>query len=212
MGESGLSRERILEAAVSVLRRFGPEKATVVDVARALGVTHASVYRYFPSKAALRDAVVRQWLETMMSPLEAVVAEDRPAAERLRRWLDALMAAKRKRVADDPELFAAYHALVSHSREVVQEHIAALVEQAAKIIADGVARGELACGDPPAAGRAVLYATSRFHNPVHAAEWSSPEIGDRFEEVWQLLMRGLKPDWTDAKSKLRNKGRNEVQS
>ena len=69
MGDAGLTCERILEAAVDVLRRFGPDKATVVDVARALGVTHGSVYRYFPSKAALRDAVVKQWLEAMMPPL-----------------------------------------------------------------------------------------------------------------------------------------------
>ena len=79
MGEAGLTRERILEAAVDVLRRFGPEKATVVDVARVLGVTHGSVYRYFPSKAALRDAVVQHWLEAMMPPLEAVAAEKGPA-------------------------------------------------------------------------------------------------------------------------------------
>src|SRR6185312_9294558 len=80
VAEPALTPERILEAAEEVLRRFGPEKATVVDVARALGVTHGSVYRHFASKAALRDAVVRRWLETMMPPLEAVVAEEGPAA------------------------------------------------------------------------------------------------------------------------------------
>ena len=37
MGEPALTRERILRAAEDVLRRFGPEKATVVYVARALG-------------------------------------------------------------------------------------------------------------------------------------------------------------------------------
>ena len=52
-----LTSERILEAAEEALRRFGPAKANVVDVARALGVSHGAVYRHFPSKAALRDAV-----------------------------------------------------------------------------------------------------------------------------------------------------------
>ena len=191
MGDTGLSRERILEAAVGVLRRFGPEKANVVDVARALGVTHASVYRYFPSKSALRDAVVRQWLEIMMPPLDAVAAEEGPAPERLRRWLDLLVAGKRKRVADDPEFFAAYHGLVLQARELVQAHVDALTGQAAKIIADGVARGEFACEDTAAAARAVLYATSRFHNPAHAAEWSDPAIDKRLDEVWHLVLRGL---------------------
>ena len=46
--------ERILEATEEVLRRHGPAKATVVDVARALGVSHGSVYRHFRTKAVLR--------------------------------------------------------------------------------------------------------------------------------------------------------------
>jgi AcrR family transcriptional regulator len=148
MGDCGLTCERILEAAVVVLRRFGPDKATVVDVARALGVTHGSVYRYFPSKAALRDAVVQEWLEAMMPPLEAVAAEDGPAPPRLRRWLDLLVAAKRKRAADDPELFSAYYALATQARVVVRSHVDALAGQAARIIADGVASGDFACDDP----------------------------------------------------------------
>ena len=41
-----LTRDRIVATAEDVVRRFGPEKATVVDVARALGVSHAAVYRH----------------------------------------------------------------------------------------------------------------------------------------------------------------------
>jgi AcrR family transcriptional regulator len=209
VGDAGLTRERILEAAVGVLRRFGPEKANVVDVARALGVTHASVYRYFPSKSALRDAVVRQWLEIMMPPLEAVAAEEGPTPERLRRWLDLLIAGKRKRVADDPELFAAYHSLVAQARELVQAHVDALTGQAAKIIGDGVARGEFACEDPAATARAVLSATSRFHNPAHASEWSDPAIDERFDEVWGLLLRGLTAGLPAAEPRRRTKVGND---
>src|SRR5512144_414821 len=62
MNDPALTRERILEAAEDVLRRFGPSKATVVDVARVLEVSHGSVYRHFPSKAALRDGVAELWL------------------------------------------------------------------------------------------------------------------------------------------------------
>ena len=56
-----LTSDQILVAAEDVLRRYGPEKANVVDVARALGVSHGSVYRHFPSKAALRGAVTDRW-------------------------------------------------------------------------------------------------------------------------------------------------------
>ncbi|GAB3955507.1 hypothetical protein GCM10027614_65040 [Micromonospora vulcania] len=59
---TALSAGRILDAAEEVLRRYGPAKATVLDVARALGVSHGSVYRHFASKAALREAVAERWL------------------------------------------------------------------------------------------------------------------------------------------------------
>src|SRR5437868_14949228 len=106
-----LTPERILEVTEDVLRRFGLAKATVVDVARALGVSHGSVYRHFPSKAALRDAVTERWLTRVSEPLHAIVRDNDPAPDRLRRWLEALVAAKRKKVIGDPELFATYQAL-----------------------------------------------------------------------------------------------------
>ena len=88
MATETLTRERILESAEEVLRRYGPAKANVVDVARALRVSHGSVYRHFPSKAALRDAVTERWLESISEPLEAIAAGKRTAPRRLERWLD----------------------------------------------------------------------------------------------------------------------------
>ena len=93
--------------------------------------------------------------------------------------------------ADDPELFATYFSLATQARDVVRAHVDALVEQAARIIADGVARGEFTAVDPAAAGRAVLHATTRFHSPAHASEWSDPSIDEALDQVWRLLASGL---------------------
>lgn len=191
MTEAALTTERILEAAEDVLRRFGPDKATVVDVARALGVSHGSVYRHFPSKAALRDAVAARWLARISGPLGRIADEEGPAPARLRRWFDALLQAKRRKVSGDPELFATYSRLVADARDVVRGHVVELVSQVARIIADGVARGQFTADDPEAAARAVFDATSRFHNPAHAAEWSEPGTDAAFEGVWALVMKGL---------------------
>ena len=193
MNETTLTRERILQAAEEVIRRFGPGKATVVDVARALGVSHGSVYRHFASKAELRDAVARIWLARVNDPLQAIVAEDAPADKRLYRWLRELMAIKRRLLFEEPELFATYCALGAEAREVVREHVAHLADQISRIIEQGVARGELACQDTAATGRAVLSATARFHNPAHSVEWSDPNIDSAFEEVWSLILSGLLP-------------------
>ena len=77
--------EEILDATEKVLRRHGPEKTNVVDVARALDVSHGTIYRHFSSKEALRNAATHRWLQRVEQPLAAISREDGPAEERLRR-------------------------------------------------------------------------------------------------------------------------------
>ena len=190
--DTALTRDRIVAAAEDVLRRFGPAKATVVDVARALGVSHAAVYRHVATKAELRYLVVGRWTEATMPPLRAIASGPGPAPQRLRRMIDALIAVKRRRAADDPELFAAYRTLSADAQSIVAAHIEELVGLATMVIRSGVKEGTFRAVDPVAAGRAVLFATSRFHHPAHAAEWVYPAIDAAYNDVWQLLMNGLR--------------------
>ncbi|WP_377268496.1 TetR family transcriptional regulator [Peterkaempfera sp. SMS 1(5)a] len=191
MTESALTPERILRATEDVLRRYGPAKATVVDVARTLGVSHGSVYRHFSSKAALREAVTERWLDRAHTSLAGIAADAGPADERLHRWLRTLFEAKQHKALDDPELFATYTTLIGQTSEVVERHLETLVEQLTAIIADGVAQGIFAADDPATAARAFFQATSRFHDPCHAAQWSGPRIEEDLEAVWTLLRNGL---------------------
>jgi AcrR family transcriptional regulator len=163
----------------------------VVDVARALGVSHGSVYRHFASKAALRDAVTERWLKRVSDPLTGIVAEDGPAADRLRRWFDTLIATKRQRARAEPELFATYRAIFAEAREVVHAHVEELTDQVSAIIADGIARGEFAEVDPKATGRAIFHATARFKDPAYAAEWNDPGLDTVFDDMWALILAGL---------------------
>ncbi len=192
MSETTLTREKILDTAEDVLRRYGPGKATVLDVARALGVSHGSVYRHFASKADLRDAVTQIWLERFLAPLEVIVAEDGPAAERLGRWLRALTRTKQQILLDDPELFATYAALAAEARDVFSGYLDRRTNQLVRLIEDGNTRCEWNIADPAAASRAIFSATARFHNPAHASEWSQPGMDTALEEVWSLLLKGLK--------------------
>ncbi len=186
-----LTPERILDTAEEVLRRHGPAKATVVDVARALGVSHGTVYRHYPSKAALREAVTARWLEGVLPDLTGIAHANGPAMSRLRAWLDALIRAKHARAKGDPELFTNYLQLAAEAKDVVTEHRTELARQLALIITDGVQQGAFQTDDPHAAGRAVLDATARFHDPAHAAGWTAPHPDPHFEAVWTLITRGL---------------------
>jgi AcrR family transcriptional regulator len=186
-----LTAEAIVAATEDVLRRYGPAKATVVDVARALNVSHGSVYRHFASKTELREAVARGWLARATAGLADITDGDRPAPERLHDWLRELSAIKRRKVLDEPEMFATYSALIPEDGPVVTDHLANLTGQITRILADGVASGDFRAADPPATARAVLDATARFHDPAHAQEWTSPTIDDEFEAVVALLLAGL---------------------
>ncbi|MEV4199160.1 TetR family transcriptional regulator [Micromonospora globbae] len=187
-----LSAERILDTAEEVLRRFGPAKATVLDVARALGVSHGSVYRHFPSKAALRAAVAERWLARVSTPLVEIATGEGPAADRLRRWLRELSRSKRRIAREDPELFDNFQRLAAQLEDVVATHLEVLAGQLAVIVADGVATGEFTAADPALAGRAVLQATARFHHPAHVSEWTEPGLEDDMAAVVALLIDGLR--------------------
>ncbi|WP_405879635.1 TetR/AcrR family transcriptional regulator [Streptomyces sp. NBC_01136] len=189
-----LTAERILAATEEVLRRHGPAKATVVDVARALGVSHGSVYRHFRTKAALREAVTKRWLDRTSQTLEEITqARDETAAEALRNWLGALFTAKRHKAGDDPELFATYSVLLGEASTVVEEHITDLVGQLTRVIDRGVREGDFTAvdGDAAATARAVFDATNRFHDPAYAHEWEQPGIEAEFTTLVDLVLRGL---------------------
>ncbi|MFF9772368.1 TetR family transcriptional regulator [Streptomyces sp. NPDC013978] len=187
-----LTAERILEATEEVLRRHGPAKATVVDVARALGVSHGSVYRHFRSKAVLREAVTKRWLDRTTATLTALAAEDRHPEDRLRSWLAALFEAKRRKAGDDPELFATYQVLAGENVEAVGAHVAELTDQLTRIVRSGVESGQFAPTDPAGTARAVFHATARFHDPSYASAWGQPDIEAQFEAVVELVVRGLR--------------------
>lgn len=192
MSDDTITAERVLDAAERVLRRYGIGKTTVVDVARHLEVSHGTIYRHFPNKAALQDAVAARWLARVSAPL-AVIADGTGAAdERLRQWFVQLRDAKRGKVLDDPELFATYHALAEQARGVVEHHVEELTGQLQRIVEQGIADGSFGELDAARAARAAFDATLRFHHPAHSREWNDEGIDDAFETVLAMVITALR--------------------
>jgi AcrR family transcriptional regulator len=186
-----LTPERILEATEDVLRRFGLAKATVVDVARALDVSHGSVYRHFPSKASLRQAVAKRWLDRANAPLQKIAEASGPAPARLEKWLRTMFEIKYNKVCEDPEMFATYLALAQEACEAVKAHRERLIDQVAYILSDGVKQGTFQVADAKASARAVFDATIRYHHPAHSDEWKDPARAARIDALLALLLRGI---------------------
>jgi AcrR family transcriptional regulator len=187
-----LTPERILDVTEDVLRRYGLAKATVVDVARALDVSHGSVYRHFPSKASLREAVAKRWLDRLDTPLRLIAEDTGPAPDRLDRWLRTLFTAKQSRLGDDPEMFQTYLTLAREACACVKCHKDSLIDQVAGILTDGVKQGVFHVADAKVTAQAIFDATSRYHHPSHACEWKDPDLPARIDALLALLLRGLK--------------------
>ena len=73
----------------------------------------------------------------------------------------------------------------------MKAHKERLVDQVAHILSDGVKQGAFQVADVKATARAMFDATSRFHHPAHAEEWSDPAPPARIDALLALLLRGL---------------------
>ena len=63
------TKRRILEAAMAEFARFGPDGATVEQIAKSAGVNKERVYNYFGDKQALFSAVLRSELAKVAQAL-----------------------------------------------------------------------------------------------------------------------------------------------
>ncbi len=186
-----LNKEIILNTAEQVLCRFGADKATVVDVAKALNISHAAVYRYFPNKAALLNAVVERWLQSIAAAMQQVLTKDGSASAKLLLWFETLLHLKRSKLLDEPELFALYYTLSEQAPQLVEAYTNSLLEQVTELVEEGMKRQELRPGCSQITAAALLQAMIRFRHPAHSQFWLAPTIDQELSGVWELIVSGL---------------------
>ena len=108
------NRERVLEAAKAVFSAGGPD-ASLEAVARTAGVGIGTLYRHFPTREALFEAVYRREVQQLVDLAEQLKAMSSPA-EALRQWMHSnvefvatkkgMSAALALAAHGSPELFA----------------------------------------------------------------------------------------------------------
>ena len=70
--------------------RYGYEKTTVTDLAKAIGFSKAYIYKFFDSKQAIGEAICASRLEKIMVAVSEAIADAPSASEKLRRLFRAL--------------------------------------------------------------------------------------------------------------------------
>ena len=188
------TRTQLLEAADTHFRRYGYDKTTVADLAKAIQVSPAYVYRFFESKQAIGEAVCAMTLGRMTASLHAVESESRPAAERLRKLY-------RTAVSQGFELYFGerkLHDIVTAAVEgrwgsvaTYRDELEGLVE---RLVAEGRQAGEFERLTPLVdVCRAIICTLTPFVHPSLLAQSDRSELESSAEQVANLVLRSLRP-------------------
>jgi AcrR family transcriptional regulator len=127
------NRERILEVAKEAFTRFGAE-ASLDDIARQAEVGAGTLYRHFPTRDALIEAVYRSEVEKL-AVAERKFTESMPPIDALRAWMLLFVdhiAAKQIIAPALNTVVGGSSKLYEGSRDLIQGAIDALVKRAIK--------------------------------------------------------------------------------
>lgn len=185
---------RLLAVAADHLQRFGPRHVTVVSIADAAGMTHANVYRYFPSKAALIDAVAGQWLRSVEALIADIADAPDPADDKLERLIQAAARTHRELLKENRHLFDVYCTATETSRPLVRKHRARMRQLTERVLDEGIVTGKFDPRDRERALALITDASYRFINPLTVrldAEVPQEVLDQRLAAVIRVTLRAL---------------------
>lgn len=156
---------RILELAADHVRRFGAARLTVVAVARDAGMSHGNVYRYFPSKEALFDALTEQWLKPIEAACRTIADAPDPAFDKVERIVVSVHRSYRDKLESDPELFDLFCRSVEEGRAIARKHRTRLQADIQRVLDEG-SGGVFDISDQRRALALVFDAFYRFMSPI----------------------------------------------
>jgi len=203
------ARRRIVQAAIHLYGEMGHNKTTVADIARHLSMSSSNVYRFFPSRRAIEEAVVEQVLEEAVSAAAEAAHGSGSALRRLAAILKAIADCNEGRPAKHRRLQDLITLAIRQNWTVVltyDDRIRGLVRS---IIGAGQTRGELQSNSPMALTCCLLEAMDVHLNP---ARIGAATLRPSFEEMLRFCTGALRrtpflhPAEMTARAKLRFAG------
>jgi AcrR family transcriptional regulator len=134
---------QILDAALPVFARYGFHKTTMVDIARAAGISRASLYLVFNSKEELFRAGSARAHEQTMSDVESALSEQGDVVDRIAAAISAFqegLIAPFRRSENARELFEINLQLAADITTAARSRLLSLLSAA---LADATSRGEI---------------------------------------------------------------------
>lgn len=184
-------RAEILDVAQRLYDSIGFEKTTIGDVAREMGMSPANLYRSFPNRQAIDEAIAARMLS---------IIEDRAWAEaRIPRDPGAALAALSRAVLEETLrlMFSQQH--INHlcaiaAREkwpVVEAYLEGLRGAVRHIIMEGQRSGVFAKDDPELLADTVCAALTRIWHPQMVETFSDEDLAITSDRICALMVVGL---------------------
>jgi AcrR family transcriptional regulator len=189
------TRARIVDMAEALFRRLGFAKTAVADIAAELKMSPANVYRFFPSKNAIIEAICQRCLGELEDRAWAVARSRGPAAERIERLvLETLSFHKENNLTEQRvnDIVLAAIELSWGAIRVHKEHMRMVFES---ILREGVETGEFERVDPRETSRLLMISLVHFCHPVLVAQYLQDQEdleGDARATV-RFLLRAITP-------------------
>ncbi|MGY3609797.1 MULTISPECIES: TetR/AcrR family transcriptional regulator [unclassified Bradyrhizobium] len=178
-----------MQAAIHLYREMGHNKTTVADIARHLSMSSANVYRFFPSRGAIEEAVVQEVLEETVSAAAEAARASGPVLRRLAAILKAIADCNEARPAKHRRLQDLITLAVRQNWTVIltyDDRIRGLVRP---IVGAGQARGELQGGSPMALTCCLLEAMDVYLNPSRVG---AATLRPSFDEMLRFCTGALR--------------------
>jgi len=191
--------EAIIRQADTLFRRFGM-KTSVAQIARELRMSPANIYKFFPSKRALIEAVGERRMLTLRKRMLAVTKSRKPAFERIKDLMGCVVDHFEELIEKESDLLyldlikdILQFELVLRETEwsFAQELQKLLLDQMIGLIREGVRTGQMHVPDPEEAALAMLDCMCRVVEPLLLMEDPPPVRAERLERQFRFLARAL---------------------
>jgi AcrR family transcriptional regulator len=186
------TRERILVVAERLFREIGYQKTTVADIAKALRMSPANVYRFFDSKKSIHEGVARGLMGGVEDAARAIATSPGSAASRLRELMTTIHRMNSERYVGDSKLHEMVEVAMQESWEVCVAHMERITQAVGSVIAQGAASGEFEAPDVPLAAMCACTAMMRFFHPQMIAQCAT-KPGPSLDQMIDFVIAGLAP-------------------
>jgi AcrR family transcriptional regulator len=165
------TRARIMETAETLFRRLGFAKTAVADIAGELKMSPANVYRFFPSKNAIIEAICQRCLGELEERAWAVARSRGSAAERIERLVLETLAYHKENHLTEQRVNDMVLAAIELSWQAIRAHKEHMRMVFESILREGIAAGEFEPLDPRETSRLLMISLVHFCHPMLVAQY-----------------------------------------